>query len=62
MKREIVQELVAGAMDALRLCAALVTAPYYISKAFVMRPLGEPFHWKWDNAPQPSVTADNTQN
>jgi len=41
-------------MDALRLYLALLTAPYHISKAFVTRPFGEPFHWTWENRVQPS--------
>jgi hypothetical protein len=44
MNREILQALEDGAMDALRLCAALISAPFSISKACVMRAPGEPFH------------------
>jgi hypothetical protein len=49
MNNRIIEELAAGAQDAFRLSVALLTAPYFISKAFVMRTLGEPFHWTWDN-------------
>jgi hypothetical protein len=54
MNREVIQAIENGAMNALRLYAALLTAPYYISKAFVMRPAGEPFRWKWEGAGQAS--------
>ena len=54
MNREVIQAIENGAMSALRLYTALLTAPYYISKAFVMRPAGEPFRWKWEDAGQPS--------
>jgi hypothetical protein len=53
MNREVIQAIENGAMNALRLYAALLTAPYYISKAFVMRPAGEPFRWRW-GVEQPS--------
>ena len=56
MNREVIQAIENGAMNALRLYVALLTAPYYISKAFVMRPLGEPFHWTWDNRLRPSAS------
>jgi hypothetical protein len=53
MNQESVRAIEMGAMDALRLYLALLTAPYHIAKAFVMRPSGEPFHWTWDNRVQP---------
>ena len=54
MNREVIQAIENGAMSALRLYAALLTAPYYISKAFVTRPAGEPFRWRWESAEQAS--------
>lgn len=61
MNQKLIDEIVSGTMDALRLTAALLTAPYYISKAFVMRPLGEPFHWTWDYRVQPDAGASCTE-
>lgn len=49
MNPEIIRAIEFGAMNALRLYLALLTAPYHISKAFVTRPPDEPFHWSWDN-------------
>ncbi len=43
MNREILQVIEDGAMNAHRLYAALISAPFSISKAFVMRAPGEPF-------------------
>ena len=59
MSPTVIHELAAGARDAIRLSVALLTAPYYISKAFVTRPLDEPFHWTWDNK-LPPPTNDNS--
>ena len=53
VNQEIIRAIELGAMNALRLYLALLTAPYHISKAFVMRPMGEPFHWTWDNRVRP---------
>jgi hypothetical protein len=53
MNQENIRAIEMGAMDALRLYFALLTAPYHIAKAFVTRPSGEPFHWTWDNRVQP---------
>jgi hypothetical protein len=49
MNPEIVRAIKMGAMDALRFYLALLTAPYHIAKAFVTRPIDEPFHWTWEN-------------
>jgi hypothetical protein len=49
MNPEVVRVLQVGAMDALRLYLALLTAPYHIGKAFVTHPSDEPFYWSWDN-------------
>ena len=62
MNRDILQALQQGAMDALRLYAALISAPFSISKAFVMRPSGEPFRWPPDNGQTRSGASDATQN
>jgi hypothetical protein len=45
MTQEILRELKEGALDALRLFVALISAPFVIAKEFMMRPPGEPFHW-----------------
>ena len=45
MKCDILEALEDGAVNALRLYAALLSAPFSITKAFVMRAPGEPFHW-----------------
>lgn len=45
MNREILQIIEDAAMDVLRLYAALISAPFFITKAFVMRAPGEPFRW-----------------
>jgi hypothetical protein len=45
MTPEIFRELKEGALDALRLFAALVSAPFIIAREFITRPPGEPFHW-----------------
>jgi hypothetical protein len=45
MNREVLQALKDGAMDALRLYAALISAPFVIMKAFANRPPGEPFRY-----------------
>ncbi len=45
MTQEILQALEDGAMNALRLYAALILAPFSIAKAFVMRAPGEQFRW-----------------
>jgi len=50
MKPEILRDLSDGAMDALRLYAALIVAPFVILKEFVSRPPGEPFPiWRKGN-------------
>lgn len=53
MNQEIIRAIELGAMNAFRLYVALLTAPYHISKAFVMRPMGEPFRWTWESRVQP---------
>jgi hypothetical protein len=58
MNREVIKAMEDGAMNALRLYAALLTAPFFISKAFVMRPPGEPFRWRWGNGSAQSVRGD----
>jgi hypothetical protein len=45
MRSEIFRDLKEGALDALRLFAALFSAPFIIGRDFVMRPPGEPFRW-----------------
>lgn len=45
MREEILREFKAGASDALRLFAALFSAPFVIGWDFVTRPPGEPFRW-----------------
>ena len=45
MTQEIFRELKEGALDALRLFVALISAPFVIAREFMMRPPGEPFHW-----------------
>jgi len=45
MTQEIFRELKEGALDALRLFAALISAPFVIAREFMTRPAGEPFHW-----------------
>jgi hypothetical protein len=47
MTREMLQAMKDGAMDALWLYAALISAPFFIAKAFVARPSGEPFRWRY---------------
>ena len=59
MNQEIIRAVELGAMNALRLYVALLTAPYHISKAFVTRPMGEPFHWTWDNRVKPCARDDS---
>ena len=49
MSPQIIRVIEMAAMDTLRLYFALLTAPYHIGKAFVMRPSGEPFLWTWEN-------------
>jgi len=58
MNPEIIRAIELGAMNALRLYVALLTAPYHISKAFVMRPMGKPFRWTWENRLQPCSGGD----
>jgi hypothetical protein len=48
MREEIWREFKAGASDALRLFAALFSAPFVIGWDFITRPPGEPFHWPRD--------------
>jgi hypothetical protein len=45
MTDEILRDLKAGSLDALRLFAALFSAPFIIGREFIMRPAGEPFRW-----------------
>jgi hypothetical protein len=59
---EIIRAIELGAMNALRLYLALLTAPYHISKAFVTRPMGEPFLWSWDNRVRPRADGDEAGN
>jgi len=61
MNREILQAIEDGALNALRLYAALISAPFSISKAFVMRPPGEPFRWPPDSGRSPPVMGDSAQ-
>jgi hypothetical protein len=42
MTREILRDLEAGAMDALRLYAAIVRAPFFVAKALLGRKSGAP--------------------
>lgn len=53
MNPEIIRAIQTGAMDALRLYLALLTAPYHIGKAFMARPSDEPFYWSWDDRVRP---------
>jgi hypothetical protein len=53
VNQEIIRAIELGAMNALRLYLALLTAPYHIAKAFVTLPCGEPFHWTWENRVRP---------
>jgi hypothetical protein len=53
MNQENIRAIELGAMNALRLYLTLLTAPYHIAKAFVTLPMGEPFHWTWDNRVHP---------
>ena len=48
MNEEVFENVKEGFMDALRLFAALFSAPFVIGKEFMMRPPGEPFHWPPD--------------
>lgn len=48
MKDEILRDLQEGSLDALRLFAALFSAPYIIAREFILRPPGEPFRWPRD--------------
>ena len=48
MTQEIFRELKEGSLDALRLFAALFSAPFIIAREFITRPPGEPFHWPRD--------------
>jgi len=48
MTEEILRDLKEGSLDALRLFAALFSAPFIIAKEFILRPPGEPFHWPRD--------------
>ena len=59
MNPEIIRVIEMGAMDALRLYLALLTAPYHIGKAFVTRPFDQPFHWTWENRVRPSPRDEN---
>ena len=43
MTREILRDFSEGALDALRLYAALIVAPFMIVKEFASRAPGEPF-------------------
>ena len=61
MNREILQAIEDGAMNALRLYAALFSAPFSITKAFVMRAPGEPFRWPPDSGRAPPVRGDSAQ-
>jgi hypothetical protein len=61
MNPEIIRAIEFGAMNALRLYLALLTAPYHISKAFVTRPMGEPFHWTWENRLQACPGDDSVE-
>jgi hypothetical protein len=61
MNREILQAIEDGAMNALRLYAALISAPFSITKAFVMRTPGEPFRWAPDSGRAPPAIGDSAQ-
>lgn len=54
--RQIIKE---ESGNVLRLYAAFFTAPFYISKAFITRPSGEPFHWPPTENARP--TSDNME-
>jgi len=45
MTEEAFQDVKQGFLDALRLFAALFSAPFVIGKEFMTRPPGEPFRW-----------------
>jgi len=47
MTRDMLQAVKDGAMDALLLYAALISAPFFIAKAFLTRPPGVPFNWRY---------------
>lgn len=62
MNREVLQALEDGAVNALRLYVALISAPFCITKAFVMRAPGEPFRWApGTRARAPSFLEDSAQ-
>lgn len=48
MTEEAFQDVKQGFFDALRLFAALFSAPFVIGKEFMTRPPGEPFYWPPD--------------
>jgi hypothetical protein len=48
MTEEIYENFKEGFLDALRLFAALFSAPFVIGREFMMRPPGEPFRWPPD--------------
>jgi hypothetical protein len=48
MSEEVFENVKEGFMDALRLFAALFSAPFVIGKEFMTRPPGEPFYWPPD--------------
>lgn len=62
MNRELIQVAQQSAMDVLRLYAALISAPFTISKAFVSRPRGEPFRWPPESRPTPADECDAAPN
>jgi hypothetical protein len=62
MNREILKAIEDGALDALRLYAALILAPFSITKAFVMRAPGEPFQWAPGRGGSSRVVGKSGQN
>jgi hypothetical protein len=61
MTREILDELAEGARDALQLYAAIITAPFAVAKAFVMRTPGTPFERTRSGGHARSVAGDTSQ-
>jgi len=61
MNQENIRAIELGAMNALRLYLALLTAPYHIAKAFVTLPMGEPFLWTWESRVQSSSRDKSTE-
>jgi hypothetical protein len=58
MTRDIFRDLAEGAVDALRLYAALITAPFSVAKAFAMRTPGAPLEWARSGQREPPAIED----